>query len=317
MIDTADARGPFGPAAPELRIVEDRLRTLVAQDPPEVGGPMAELLEAGGKRIRPALVLLAAMCGRYDRDPTLSAAIAVELVHAATLVHDDVIDSAPTRRGRPTMAASLGSEPAIVIADYYFAKAYEWAARTEVPEAVAVLANAVMEICAGEVRQQAIRYRYSTPVDEYMRRIGAKTGALLAACCDIGGLLGKLDQDRRAALRAYGRALGLAFQITDDVLDYTSTEREVGKPIGHDILEGFATLPFMLASIHIDDERRLGDAEAREIVAKVRASQATQRALEIAHAHAKDAREQLEKLDGCETHEVLSALTDYVVSRKL
>jgi heptaprenyl diphosphate synthase len=150
---------------------------------------MADLFAAGGKRLRPALVLLAAHVGSYDLQVLTPAAVAVELTHAATLVHDDVIDRAPLRRGRPTVAASLGDEPAIVIGDFYFAKAYERAARTDSPEVVALLANAVMEICAGEVRQQAIRHRYSTDVDEYMRRIEAKTATLLAACRQVGALL--------------------------------------------------------------------------------------------------------------------------------
>ena len=278
---------------------------------------MTELLEAGGKRIRPALVLLAAMCGKYDPGHAVSAAMAVEVTHAATLVHDDVIDRSPTRRGRPTVAAALGDEPAIVVGDYYFAKAYEMAAWTNTPEVVAVLAKAVMEICAGEVRQQSIRYRYSTGVDEYMRRIEAKTAALLAACCDIGALLGKLDQEPRAALRSYGRELGLAFQIADDVLDYTGTEDEVGKPTGHDIREGFATLPLMLASIEIDDDRRLSEDEARNIVEAVLRSDGPDQALEQASNHANKAREQLNKLPRTEVVDALTALADYVVSRKL
>lgn len=278
---------------------------------------MSELLEAGGKRIRPALVVLFAMCGEFDRDVVLAAAAGAEIIHAATLVHDDVIDRAPTRRGRPTVAASLGDEPAIVIGDYYFAKAYEWAAHTGAPEAVGVLADAVMEICAGEVGQQAIRYRYSTTVDEYMHRIGAKTAALLAACCDIGALLARLDSEQREAARAYGRALGLAFQITDDVLDYTSSEDEVGKPIGHDILEGFATLPFMLSSVHVEDGRKLSQAEARRIVDEVRASDGPRLALNQAHEHAARARDHLKVLRESDATAALAALADYVVTRKL
>lgn len=311
------AKDLFGPAGPELRIVEDMLRRSVISDPAEVAGPMRDLLDAGGKRIRPALVILAAMCGDYDRDHVVSAAVAVEVVHAATLIHDDVIDRAQTRRGRPTVAASLGDEPAIVIGDYYFAKAYEWTARTDVPATVAILAGAVMQICAGEVRQQAIRYRYDTSVEEYMKRIEAKTAALLVACCDIGALLGKLDGERRDALRAYGRSLGLAFQIADDVLDYTSTEHEVGKPIGHDILEGFATLPFMLTSSHLEDGRKLTTDEARHVVDEVRASSGTERALDEARRHAAAARDQLKVLGSCEAIESLAAITDYVVNRKL
>ena len=314
MTETLDI---YGPAAPELRIVEQVLRSDVADDPREVSRPMSELLEAGGKRIRPTLVLLAAMCGTYHRDPAISAAIAAEVTHAATLVHDDVIDRSPTRRGRPTVAAELGDEPAIVIGDFYFAKAYEWAARTNNPEAVAVLADAVMEICAGEVRQQSIRYRYSTDVDEYMQRIGAKTAALTAACCDIGALLGGITGTQRDALRAYGRELGLAFQIADDVLDYMATEGEVGKPIGHDIREGFATLPLMLASVKLEDHRRLSEQEARDVVKSVRDSDGPRRALEQARKHADSAREQLEALDASDAASALASLTDYVVTRKL
>jgi geranylgeranyl pyrophosphate synthase len=278
---------------------------------------MGELVAAGGKRIRPALVVLAAMCGAYDQKHALSGAIAVEVVHAATLVHDDVIDRSPTRRGRPTVSAQLGAEPAIVVGDFYFAKAYEWAARTNLPEAVAILADAVMKICAGEVRQQAIRYRYSTSIDEYMQRIEAKTATLLAACCDIGALLGGLSKHHRDALRSYGRSLGLAFQIADDVLDYTGTEGEVGKPIGHDILEGFATLPLMLSSIQLEDDRRLSGADARGIVEAVRKSDGPRDALAQAMNHARDARDQLRRLERSEATDALVSLTSYVVSRKL
>jgi heptaprenyl diphosphate synthase len=278
---------------------------------------MADLFEAGGKRIRPALVLLSAMCGHYDLARLLPAAMAVEMTHAATLVHDDVIDRSPTRRGRPTVAATLGDEPAIVIGDYYFAKAYENAARTGVADVVDVLARAVMRICAGEVRQQSIRYRYSTDINEYMRRIEAKTATLLAACCEIGALLGGLDRATRDALSSYGHSLGLAFQIADDVLDYTGTEDQVGKPIGHDIVEGFATLPLMLASVHIEDDRRLTDQESRRIVEAVRESDGPQRALAMARDHADAARVQLQLLGNNDATAALVSLADYVVSRKL
>ena len=298
-------------------MAEDLLRRSVAGDPPEVARPMADLLEAGGKRIRPALVILAAMCGTYDSDRAIPAAMAVEVTHAATLVHDDVIDRSPTRRGRPTVAAALGDEPAIVIGDFYFAKAYEWAARTNTPEVVAILARAVMEICSGEVRQQEIRYRYSTGVDEYMRRIEAKTATLLAACCDIGALLGGLGDAPRGVLRSYGRLIGLAFQIADDVLDYSGTEGEVGKPIGQDVLEGFATLPLMLSSIKLDDDRRLNDIEARHVADAVRNSKGPELALRQARNHASAARDQLMSLPAGEAVDALASLTDYVVSRKL
>ena len=288
---------------------------------------MADLVAAGGKRIRPALVLLAAKCGRYDLRTLTPAAIAVELTHAATLVHDDVIDRAQVRRGRPTVAAQLGDEPAIVVGDFYFAKAYEQAAMTDSPEVVAILARAVMDICAGEVRQQAIRHQYGTDVEEYMGRIAAKTATLLAACCDIGGLLGGIDVQKRTALKNYGRLLGLAFQIADDVLDYEGSEDEIGKPIGHDVVEGFATLPLMLAMDEaptaaklkklLEPGRELSASEALEVVDLVRASRGPQRALERARELSSEARQQLEAMGSDDALDTLQALTTYVVSRKL
>jgi heptaprenyl diphosphate synthase len=317
----------FGPVAADLETVEERLRLLIENDPDVVAGPMADLVAAGGKRIRPALVLLAARCGRYDLAKLSPAAIAVELTHAATLVHDDVIDRAQVRRGRPTVAAQLGDEPAIVVGDFYFAKAYEQAAFTDSPEVVAILARAVMDICAGEVRQQAIRYDYGTTIDEYMARIEAKTARLLAACCEIGALLGGINGAKRSALRAYGRLLGLAFQIADDVLDYVGSEDEIGKPIGHDIAEGFATLPLMMG---LDDagaggklrqlmqsHRELTEAEARKVVELVRESNGPNRALERARELSTEARRQLDVMGAGDAQAALAALSSYVVSRKL
>ncbi len=299
----------------------------IAADPDVVSAPMADLFAAGGKRIRPALVLLTAKVGNYDLAKLTPAAMAVELTHAATLVHDDVIDRATVRRGRPTVAARLGDEPAIVVGDFYFAKAYEQAANTQTPEVVTILADAVMKICAGEVRQQAIRHNYEATLDEYMPRIEAKTATLLAACCEIGALLGGLKPNIRAHLRSYGRLLGLAFQIADDVLDYTGTEDEVGKPIGHDVAEGFATLPLMLAMEEASVAGRLSSvlrtghelsaSEAEQVVTLVRSSRGPERAIENARSLAADARRELEDIDGGEAVQTLSVLTNYVVSRKL
>jgi geranylgeranyl pyrophosphate synthase len=313
--------------AADLAGVEAALRNGIRHDPDEVGAPMADLFAAGGKRVRPALVLLSARCGRYDLDQLTPAAMAVELTHAATLVHDDVIDRSPVRRGRPTVAASLGDEPAIVIGDFYFAKAYEHAARTDSTEVVGILAQAVMEICAGEVRQQAIRYQYSTGVDEYLQRIESKTATLLAACCDIGAALADVLPGERSALHEYGRMLGLAFQIADDVLDYLGSEGEIGKPIGKDIIEGFATLPLMMAmedasvasqlEMVLVDGRELSAEEARVVVELVRRGGAPQRALERAQQYASAAIRQLDAIAATDVRDALAALAGYVVSRKL
>ena len=312
-----EAANLFGPVARDLANIEAALREEIESDPPEVARPMADLFAAGGKRLRPALVLLAGMCGSYDLERLTPAAMAVEVTHAATLIHDDVIDRSAMRRGRPTVAAAFGTEPALVIGDFYFAKAYEFAARTESPEVVVILADAVMGICVGEVRQQAVRFHYDNNIGEYMRLIEAKTALLLAACCRIGALLGGLDAAQTTALTEYGRSLGLAFQIADDVLDYTGTEEEVGKPTGHDVAEGFATLPLMLASVKVEDNRRLDASEAKRIVDEVRKSKGPQMALDQARHHADSARETLRELPPSDATSALASLADYVVSRKL
>ena len=313
--------------AADLAVVESALRSEIQNDPEEVAAPMADLFAAGGKRLRPALVLLSARCGRYDLEKLTPAAMAVELTHAATLVHDDVIDRSSLRRGRPTVAASLGDEPAIVIGDFYFAKAYEQAARTRSTEVVGILARTVMDICAGEVRQQAVRYHYSTGIDEYMQRIEAKTATLVAACCDIGAVLADLPEGQRSALHRYGRLLGLSFQIADDVLDYLGSADEIGKPIGQDVAEGFATLPLLLATEDrglaivlkgmMHDGGKLTTQETQEVTRLVRESGAPERALERARDYAAKARMELEAIDRGEARNALAALTDYVVTRKL
>jgi geranylgeranyl pyrophosphate synthase len=310
--------GLFGPVAEELDRFEARIRDSVAADGPPLAGPMGELFAAGGKRLRPALVLLAGRLGRLS-DAHYHAAAAVELTHAATLVHDDVIDNSGIRRGRPTVAAALGDAPAIVVGDYYFAKAYQQAALTDDPAVVGAIAGAVMTICRGELAQNRARFHYRPSLAEYQARIEAKTAALLAASAWVGGRLAGLEAGRQEALRLYGIELGLAFQIADDVLDYTAGEAELGKPVGHDLLEGHATLPLLLADLPepLPEGSPLPVHRVAEVVAAVRASGGPERALGEARKHAESARGHLSGLPEGPARESLERLTGYVVERKL
>ena len=310
--------GPFGPVAASLDRFEVLVRDSIEADGPPLAGPMGELFAAGGKRLRPALVLLAGHLGQPS-DRHLHAALAVELVHAATLVHDDVIDRSALRRGRPTVAAALGDSPAIVIGDYYFAKAYREAALTGDVAVVGAIAEAVMRICRGELEQSASRHCYKTSLGAYRARIEAKTAALLAASAWAGGRLGGLDEERQEALRRYGLELGLAFQIADDVLDYTAAEAELGKPVGHDLLEGHATLPLLLSELSepLPEGRPLSPEKVAAVVAEVRAAGGPGRALEEARQHAAGAREHLVSLPPGPARDSLERLAGYVVERRL
>ncbi len=310
----------FGPAAGDLSRLEEMVRSSLAGDHPAAAGPMADLFAGGGKRLRPALVLLCAHLGEYNFDRAAPAAIAVELTHAATLVHDDVIDRSPTRRGQPTAAVTAGPAAAILIGDHYFARAYLESSRTGLAEVVGELAAAVMRICGAELEQQASLRNYHPSVESYMARIEGKTAALLAACCRIGGLLGGLESPDREALGRYGTALGLAFQIADDVLDYTAEQAEVGKPVGHDLLEGSATLPLMLSEgldRMIPDGQQLSAETVDAVVQEVRAGSGPRLALERAEELAGEARAELARFGDREAAKALDALATYVVSRRL
>ena len=308
----------FGPVAAELDRFEVLIRDSIEADGHPLAGPMGELFAAGGKRLRPALVLLAGQLGRPS-GAHFHAAMAVELVHAATLVHDDVIDRSALRRGQPTVAAAMGDSPAIVVGDFYFAKAYREAASTGDVAVVGAIAEAVMRICRGELEQSASRHRYRPSRAAYGARIEAKTAALLAAAAWCGGRLGGLDDARQEALRRYGLELGLAFQIADDVLDYTAAEAELGKPVGHDLLEGHATLPLLLSDLAepLPEGGPLSLEKVAAVVTEVRAAGGPERALAEARRHATAARGHLGALPPGAARDSLERLAGYVVERRL
>ncbi|MDQ6692538.1 MAG: polyprenyl synthetase family protein [Candidatus Dormibacteraeota bacterium] len=310
--------GPFALVGQDLADLEAAAMESIRADGPPMATAMGPLFEAGGKRLRPALVFLSGRLGSF-RSEHLSAAMAVELVHAATLVHDDLIDRATLRRGRPTVAHLLGPAPAIVIGDFYFAKAYEHAARTGEAAVVGEIARAVMRICSGELDQDSSRYRYGATLDEYIARIDAKTAALLVASCWVGGWLGGLGDAELTCLRDYGRELGLAFQIVDDVLDYTAASTDLGKPVAKDLAEGYATLPLLLTELteHLPDGRQLDQATVERVAAQVRAGGGAERALETARSHSHRAAAALANLPSGSAREALLELTEFVVERGL
>ena len=316
----ADEPPLFGPVAGDVGRLEWKFREGFDADDPAAARPVSELFAAGGKRLRPALVLLSAHLGRYRLERAEPAAMAVELLHAATLIHDDVIDRSDTRRGRPTVAASEGLEAAIVVGDHAFAKAYREASRSGDPEVVAELAEAVMRICAGELEQQSARWHWRPSLEAYLRRIEGKTAILLQASCRVGARLGKLDPEAADALGSYGRSLGLAFQIADDVLDYTGTEEEIGKPVGHDLIEGMATLPLMLTpgatDLLIEGEPPAPEVAAR-VVELVRTGPGPELALQRAREESERAVAELTRFGQAPAARSLAALATYVVARKL
>lgn len=316
----------LAPIAGELQEFERRLEASVAADL----GPMAEAMDhivrAGGKRLRPALVLLAGQLGTSDPEHGYSLAMGLEFIHTATLVHDDLIDNATTRRGIATIHTAMGAPPAIIIGDYYFAKGAHLLASIGEPSIDAAISRTVMTICLGELLQMDSKCDYDQSVDDYYRKIERKTATLLATCCFCAGVVGRLDERRRGALQRYGHLLGMAFQIADDVLDYVATEEQLGKPVAADLRQGTVTLPFMLAlqDPAVSGELRnviggapLAEDDYQQIVELVRSSRGVSAAEAQAHDFANRAREKLAVFDESPARRTLEAICDYVVARRV
>jgi geranylgeranyl pyrophosphate synthase len=224
--------------------VELRLRVVAESHGAVLGEHAVATIAAGGKRLRPLLVLVAAGPEPSDHDGLVRAASAVELVHAASLVHDDVLDAAALRRGRPTVVAAAGRQMAVATGDLLFSRAFAELAGTGRVDAVRVLSDAASALAAGELLQRADAWDVAVPRERYTARCDLKTGRLFQAACALGALLGGGEVQ---ALGAFGRQIGLAFQLLDDVLDVSGPAERTGKHRGTDLLDGTVTLPLILA----------------------------------------------------------------------
>lgn len=326
MTTDAQTENLLEPIAVELREFETRLAATVADDLGPMSAAMNHIVRAGGKRLRPALVILSAALGEAEPEHVYNTAMGIEFIHTATLVHDDLIDDAETRRGMATIHALLGVNPAIIVGDYYFAKGANLTAAIGMPIIDVVISRAVMTICMGELLQLTSKRDYDQSVEEYYRKIERKTAALLSASCYCGGLVAHLEESRAQALERFGHHLGMAFQIADDVLDYTATEAQIGKPVGADLRQGTITLPLMYALREEDAAPRIrallarepvSDAAYSEVVSLVRTSPAIARAERHAHEFADRARTELAVFPESEPRSVLEKVCEYVVERRL
>jgi len=245
-IEELRAPGLYGPVQPDIARVEATLASLKQADFPFLAGALDHVLSAGGKRIRPAIALLAGRLGRYDLDLLVPLAASIELLHSATLVHDDVIDAAPTRRGRATANALFDNAATVMVGDYMFAHAAELVARTGNIDVIRLFARTLMEMATGELHQDMSAYSYGQSTRSYFDRIAGKTASLFATAAEGGAMVGGLPTESTEALRRYGENVGMAFQIVDDILDFTGDEDEMGKPAGSDLMQGTLTLPSLL-----------------------------------------------------------------------
>jgi octaprenyl-diphosphate synthase len=312
----------------DLGKVEDLLQEKPPEQHDAIGQALDHLIGGGGKRFRPTLVLLSAhLCGA-DVDRAVYAAAAAEMLHTATLVHDDLIDGSLVRRGVETLNASWTPAATILTGDYVFARAAYLVAQANSIRLTQRFAETLMVICNGEIRQMFDGQPNQAALVEYERRIYAKTASLIALSAESGAILADAQGDKREALRAFGERIGTAFQIVDDVLDFVADEETLGKPVGSDLRHGLATLPVLLfleagsdhaASRWAVRQVLAGDRSegmVKEAVQAVIESSAIEQALAKARQHADHAKKALGGLANTPYRTALLDLADFTVERQ-
>ncbi len=314
----------YEPIRAELAAVEETLAAVGKTDSPWLAEMLAAVLFAGGKRMRPAIALLAGRFGDYRRELSVPLAAALELLHTASLVHDDIIDSAGTRRGRPTAGSLFDNHAAVVLGDYIFAQAAALVAQTGNAEVTRLFAGTMIVMAEAELAEDRVAFDYHQTTADYLQRIKGKTAALFAVAAQGGALVANASREQAEALRGYGENLGMAFQIVDDILDLSGDEREMGKPVGSDLMQGTLTLPsLLLIERHPHDnpvrtlfeERNRPDLLAQAI-AMVRESDILEESYRAARDFGDRACAALALLPSGAARTALEELTDYVLERR-
>ena len=313
----------YGSVQEDLALVETALGALRDVDFAPLAQMMDVVLGVGGKRLRPALALLAGKFGQYDLELLVPLAASIELLHTATLVHDDVIDNAATRRGRPTVNSLFRNTTTIMAGDYMFAHAADFVARTGNVRVIRLFSQTLMAITRGEIRQDMTAFDARQTVDHYLQRISGKTASLFAAACEGGAVVTNALEDRVQALREYGHNLGMAFQIVDDILDFMGDEDQMGKPVGSDLMQGTLTLPSLLLMDRYPQDnpiarlfsQRRRQEHLSQAVEMIRSSDIPQESYGMAAGFGQRAEEALAGLPHNEARGTLRDIVHYVLER--
>ncbi len=313
----------YKPIEDDLEKVEQSLEAVADVDSPLLSELLKYTLKNGGKRIRPSLTLLAGKFHVYDLALLVPLATAIELLHTATLVHDDIVDHSPIRRSKPTVSRAWGENRALLLGDYLFAKAGSLAAGTGNLRAIRLFSQALMTISGGELKQTGIVFDLKQAREHYFNWISAKTARLFSTATESGAILSQSPEYVIEALKNYGHNFGMAFQIIDDVLDFVGDEVELGKPVGSDLGEGIVTLPSILfAEANPRDnliKKVIENRDAKTValaVENIRSSPAISQCLALASDFCSRASQALEVLPDNSYRQALLDLAAYIVQRR-
>jgi octaprenyl-diphosphate synthase len=309
----------------DLAKVETSLKAFSQVDFPWLSQLLSHSLGAGGKRIRPALTLLSGKFYNYRFEYLLHMALSIELMHTATLIHDDAIDKSDTRRGRTTIFKLWGVEPAVLLGDYLFAQAGVAVSDTQNIRCIRLFSQTLRTISQGELNQAKNAFNLYQTNEQYVQRIFSKTASLFCLATESGGILSEAPENAIESLKNYGRNLGIAFQVVDDILDYIGTEEELGKPAGSDLAQGTLTLPAMLLNKRYPEDnpvkKLFQDHQKTEnirlAIEQVRNSSIVEECYQIARNYCDEACRQLKTLPENPSLETFLELADFVVKRKM
>lgn len=318
------AKAPLNLVAMEMQAVNDLIIDRLSSDVVLINQMGHYIVNSGGKRLRPALVLLAAgACDALDSRAHLTAAI-IEFIHTATLLHDDVVDASELRRGKETANALWGNEAAVLVGDFLYSRSFEMMVEVADMRVMDILSSTTNTIAEGEVMQLLNIHDADTTEARYLAVIHAKTAKLFEAATRLGAVLGDRSSDEETALATYGRHLGCAFQLIDDVLDYEATEEKLGKALGDDLEEGKPTLPLIYAMQHGTEAQAAVIREAIEqggrsyidaVQEIIHATRATDYTREVASKEAQKAREALQSLPDSDYRQAMEQLVEMSVRR--
>jgi all-trans-nonaprenyl-diphosphate synthase len=314
----------FAPVETDLKLLTKNLRSLVGARHPILYAAAEHLFDAGGKRIRPAIVLLLSRATMPSQDITAKhrrLAEITEMIHTASLVHDDVVDEAEVRRGVPTVHSSFTNRVAVLAGDFLFAQVSWHLANLDNLTVVKLLSRVIMDLAEGEIQQGLNRFDVGLSIDAYLEKSYFKTASLVANSAKAVGVLSDMSEDLCCQLYGYGRNLGLAFQIVDDILDFTSSDEVLGKPAGSDLKSGNLTAPVLYALEETPGlaqliEREFSEAgDFEQALAMIHSSRGIERSRELAAQHAREALDCLQVLPPSESRQALLDLSDYVLRR--
>ncbi|MDQ6599466.1 heptaprenyl diphosphate synthase component II [Bacillus salipaludis] len=307
----------------DINIIEKKLEETIQSDSFLLKQASMHTLQAGGKRIRPIFVLLAGKFGHYDIEVMKDVAVALELIHMASLVHDDVIDDADLRRGQPTVKSKWDNQIAMYTGDFVFALSLELMSNIKDPAAHKILANTIVEVTIGEIQQIKDKYRFNQNFRDYFRRIKRKTALLIAASCQLGAIAAGASESVHKNLYRFGYYVGMSFQITDDILDFTASEAELGKPAGSDLLQGNITAPvlYALENEKIREEiikvnENTQPNQISEIISLIKQSGAIEKSIALSDLYLDKALAVLEELPTNKAKKTLRDIAKYIGRRK-